>query len=196
MGVVFSIDLLDRPANPRKGLFYRADIGYGLKRNYSTSSFTPEKEKASSKQISLDLNHFLPTLRKQTFSVGLHLKALNTDEKSIPISDQFRLGGINSVRGYREEEFSGTRIAWANLEYRFLLNRNSRIFLFTDFGYYERSSPAGSAGQFGKISGEKSSYGFGLRIDSKAGLLGLDYGLGEGDSFSQGKIHFGITNRF
>ncbi len=196
VGVVFSVDLLDRPANPRKGLFYQADIGYGLKRNYSTSSFTPEKEKASSKQISLDLSHFLPTLRKQTFSVSLHLKALNTDEKSIPISDQFRLGGINSIRGYREQEFAGTRIAWANLEYRFLLNRNSRIFLFTDLGYCERNSPAGSAGQFGKISGEKLGYGFGLRIDSKAGLLGIDYGLGEGDSFSQGKVHFGITNRF
>ncbi|NIM99429.1 MAG: hypothetical protein GTO24_15570, partial [candidate division Zixibacteria bacterium] len=66
----------------------------------------------------------------------------------------------------------------------------------TDLGYYERNSPAGSAGQFGKISGEKLGYGFGLRIDSKAGLLGIDYGLGEGDSFSQGKVHFGITNRF
>ncbi len=195
-GAVFSVDLLDRPANPGKGLFYQADISYAQKRNYSTSSFTPEKQKASLRRISLDLSHFFPTVKKQTLFVGLHVKGLGADEKVIPISDQFKLGGINSIRGYREEEFWGTRIAWANVEYRFLLNRNSRVFLFTDYGYFERNVLARSDGETGKISGEKSSYGFGLRIDSKAGLLGIDYGLGEGDSFSQGMIHFGITNRF
>jgi outer membrane protein assembly factor BamA len=196
IGAVFWVDLLDRPANPRKGLFYQAEVSYARKRNHATSFFSPDKQTVSSKQISLDLNHFLPTFRKQTFSIGLHLKALNTDEKIVPLSDQFRLGGINSIRGYREEEFSGTGIAWVNVEYRFLLRGNSRIFFFTDFGYFERNALAAPGSLSYKISGEKSSYGLGLRMDSKAGLLGIDYGLGEGDSFSQGKIHFGITNRF
>jgi outer membrane protein insertion porin family len=196
VGVIFSLDLLDRRDNPRKGLLYKTEIGYARKSNYSTPSFVPEKQKVSSTDISLDLEHFLPTLNRQTLFAGLHFEGLYTDERVIPVSDQFKLGGANSVRGYREEEFFGTQIAWANLEYRFLLDRNSRLFLFADYGYFERKARGGTEKALKRISSDKLGYGFGLRIDSKAGLMGIDYGLGEGDSFSQGKIHFGVTNRF
>ena len=196
MGIILSVDLLDQPNNPRGGLLYQTEISYAQKKNYPTSFFIPEKQKTYLINFSLDLNHFIPTLKKQTFLVGLHFKGLNTDEDQVPISDQFKLGGINSIRGYREEEFFGTQIAWTNLEYRFLLDRNSRFFLFGDYGYFQRKVLSGTDKALKKISGKKLGYGFGLRIDSKAGLLGIDYGLGEGDSFSQGKIHFGVTNRF
>lgn len=196
LGIIFSVDLLDQPHNPRGGLLYQTTISYAQKRNFPTSFFTPEKQKVSLTKISLDLNHFLPTLKKQTFFVGLHLKGLSTDENQVPISDQFKLGGINSIRGYLEEEFFGTQIAWANLEYRFLSGQNSRFFLFGDYGFFQRKVLSGTDKALKKISGKKFGYGFGLRIDSKAGLLGIDYGLGEGDSFSQGKIHFGVVNRF
>jgi len=196
MGIIFSVDLLDQPNNPRGGLLYQTEISYAQKKNYPTSFFIPEKQKTYLINFSLDLNHFIPTLKKQTFLVGLHFKGLNTDEDQVPISDQFKLGGINSIRGYREEEFFGTKIAWTNLEYRFLLDRNSRFFLFGDYGFFQRKVLSGTDKDLKKISGKKLGYGFGLRIDSKAGLLGIDYGLGEDDSFSQGKIHFGVTNRF
>jgi len=196
MGISVSLDLLDYPHNPRKGLLYQTGISYAQKRNYPTSFFTPEKQKVSLAKISFNLNHFLPTLKRQTVLVGLHFKGLSTDENQVPFSDQFKLGGINSLRGYREEELFGTQIAWANLEYRFLLNQNSRFFLFTDYGYFQRRVLTEPDKSYTKISGKRLGYGFGLRIDSKAGLLGIDYGLGEGDSFSQGKIHLGVTNRF
>jgi outer membrane protein insertion porin family len=145
---------------------------------------------------SFDLNHFVPTLRKQALHLGLHFRGLSTDENLVPVSDQFKFGGINSVRGYREEEFFGTQIAWTNVEYRFLLAGNSRLFLFADYGYFRRKALPGPDEFLTRVSGKKLGLGFGLRIDSKAGLVGIDYGLGEGDSFSQGKIHFGLMNRF
>lgn len=196
MGVIFTLDLLDQPDNPRRGLFYQMEIGYAQKRNYPTSFFIPEKQKTSLANLSLGLNNFLPTLRKQTLFIGMHLKSLSTDDNVISLSDQFKLGGINNLRGYREEEFFGSRIAWTNLEYRFLLDENSRFFLFTDYGYFERKVAFATDQTSRKISGKKLGYGFGLRIDSKAGLLGIDYGLGEGDKLSQGKIHFGVVNNF
>jgi len=196
MAVIFSVDLLDQPDNPRKGLLYQTEAGYAQKTNHPTSFFIPEKQRTYLINFSFDLNHFIPTLRKQTFLVGLHLKGLSTDEDQVPVSDQFKLGGINSLRGYREEEFFGSKIAWSNLEYRFLLNQSSRFFLFGDYGYFQRKVLSGTDEAVKRISGKKLGYGFGLRIDTKAGLLGIDYGLGENDSFSQGKIHFGVTSRF
>lgn len=195
-GVIFSLDLLDRPDNPRKGLCYRAEIDYAHKSNFSTASFSPEKGRTFLIGSSIDLDHFIPTLKRQTVHAGVHFRGLSTDEKSVPLSDQFKIGGINSIRGYREEEFVGTQVAWSNLEYRFLLTGSSRIFLFADYGYFRRKALSGSDESPREVTGEKLGFGFGLRIDSRAGLVGIDYGLGQGDSFSQGKVHFGLMNRF
>ena len=195
-GVIFSLDLLDRPDNPRKGLCYRTRIDYARKSSFSTASFNPEQERTFLISISFDLDHFIPTLKRQTLYAGVHFRGLSTDESSVPLSDQFKIGGINSLRGYREEEFVGTQVAWSNLEYRFLLAGSSRLFLFADYGYFRRKALSGSDESLKEVSGNKLGLGFGLRIDSRAGLVGVDYGLGQGDSFSQGKVHFGLTNRF
>ncbi|KPK77316.1 MAG: hypothetical protein AMJ89_02590 [candidate division Zixibacteria bacterium SM23_73] len=195
-GVRLSMNLLDHPGNPRKGLFHQTQVTYGRKRNYPTSDFTPKKEVVYDTKFSLDLQHFLSTFHKQTFMTGIHIRGMSTDEEPVPFPEQFKLGGINSLRGYREEEFSGTKVAWTNLEYRFLWGSDSRFFVFADYGYFFRKARLIEDELFGKISGKKLGYGFGIRIASRAGLLGIDYGIAEKDRLSEGKIHFGIVNRF
>lgn len=201
-GMNLTINLLDDLSNPRKGLFHQTQVTYGRKRNYSTADDTPNKEVIYDTKFSLDLEHFLPTFSKQTFMTGIHLRGMTTDEESddpsgsVPFPEQFKLGGINSLRGYREEEFSGTKVAWTNLEYRFLLGLESRFFIFADYGYFFRQARSIEEKILRKISGKKLGYGFGIRIDSRAGLFGIDYGIGEKDRFSEGKIHLGIANRF
>lgn len=201
-GLRLTINLLDHPTNPRKGLFQQTQVTYGRKRNYFTSDFTSKKEIVYDTKFSLDLDHFLPTFHKQTFMTVIHLRGMTTDEESddpsgsVPFPEQFKLGGINSLRGYRDEEFSGTKVAWTNLEYRFLWSSDSRFFIFADYGYFFRQARATEDNVLREISGKKLGYGFGIRIDSRAGLLGIDYGMGEKDRLSEGKIHFGIVNRF
>jgi outer membrane protein insertion porin family len=195
-GLILSLNLLDRTENPRQGILYQVGMNYTQKKNYPTSVYVPDQLKAHSTNYYLDADNLISTFSNQTLFAGVHFRGLNTNEKVVPLSDQYKLGGINSLRGYREEEFYGTTVSWMNLEYRFLMEGNSRFFLFTDYGYYERRTLSGDSGDFKEISDGRLGYGLGLRIDTKAGLLGLDYGLGEGDSFSQGKIHFGVINRF
>jgi len=195
-GVSLGINLLDHPGNPRKGLFHRTQVTYGRKRNYSTLDFTPKKEVVYDTKFSLDLQHFLSTFHKQTFMTGIHIRGMSTDEEPVPFPEQFKLGGINSLRGYREEEFSGTKVAWTNLEYRFLWGSDSRFFIFADYGYFFRKARLTGDNSLRKISGKKLGYGFGIRINSRVGLFGIDYGIGEKDRLSEGKIHFGIVNRF
>jgi outer membrane protein assembly factor BamA len=76
------------------------------------------------------------------------------------------------------------------------LGYDSRIFIFADYGYFYRKAGLSQDGSLREISGKKLGYGFGLRVNSRAGLLGIDYGLGEKDRLNEGKIHFGIVNRF
>jgi len=48
------------------------------------------------------------------------------------------------------------------------------------------------------LKSEEFLYGFGLGLNLETGLgvLRVSYALGKGDTFSDGKIHFGILNEF
>jgi outer membrane protein insertion porin family len=106
----------------------------------------------------------------------------------------YRLGGTTTLRGYRESQFIGSRIAWTNVEYRFLLSPRSFFFGFLDGGYY--FLPDNQIQGIQSSQSFKYGYGIGTRIETGIGLLGVSFAFGEGDSFSQGKIHFGIVNEF
>ena len=42
----------------------------------------------------------------------------------------------------------------------------------------------------------KYGYGIGVQLETGLGNLGVSFALGEGDSFSNGKVHFGLINEF
>ena len=88
----------------------------------------------------------------------------------------------------------GSRIFWSNLEYRALFTRRSYGFVFFDTGYYLRPEEA----EKNISESEDFLYGFGLGLNLETGLgvLRVSYALGQGDTFSEGKIHFGILNEF
>jgi outer membrane protein insertion porin family len=83
---------------------------------------------------------------------------------------------------------------WGNLEYRLLLTRRTFAFVFFDAGYYLRN--ADTRQNIHELSAFKTGYGLGLNLETGLGILGVSFALGKGDSFSQGKIHFGIINEF
>jgi outer membrane protein assembly factor BamA len=78
-----------------------------------------------------------------------------------------------------------------NLEYRYLLGRRSRAFVFADAGMYQRRER-----DRGLIREDKIGYGFGIRLETRLGVMGVDYGLARGDDLIQGKVHVGLVNRF
>jgi len=112
-------------------------------------------------------------------------------ERFIPISEKLPLGGTRSLRGYRERQFLGFRTGWFSLEYRLLLGKYSRVFVFLDAGAYSDRTP-----QQGNFTVGKIGYGVGIRAESRVGIVGIDYGLGEGDGILDGKVHLQITSQF
>ncbi len=100
------------------------------------------------------------------------------------------LGGANSLRGSRENQFAGNFIAWMNLEYRYIIGKLSRIYVFNDWGYYRRETAFDETGNW------NYGYGAGVRLETRAGIIGIDYGLGKGDAPVEGKIHFRLRTEF
>jgi len=190
----FSYDTRNDLWNPSRGVLYQTQFEYARKKVSATpyvSEDLIEQGIFRRDRWIVDLELYLPTFRWQTILLGLHGRQVKSNEKSIPVSDLFRFGGTGSVRGYREEELWGEKVAWLNLEYRYLLAPRSRVFLFLDSGYFLQRDR-----EQNDIKNYKFGYGFGLRIETRLGVIGIDYGLGEGRGLTSGLVHVGLTNKF
>lgn len=195
IGFGATYDLRDDPLNPMDGLRYRIFVHTGGRRNIAVGGAVPEKARAAIGRFRIDLEHFLPVFRRQVVAFAVHGEQAWTDEQLLPLSEKLFLGGARTLRGYREEQFWGYRIAWGSLEYRRTMSRRSRAFLFFDTGAFwdRRKRPDG---RIETIRGVRAGYGVGLRAKSRVGIVGIDYGLGSGDRLSEGKIHVGMTSEF
>jgi outer membrane protein insertion porin family len=195
-GLRLELDVRDDLLAPRSGGRYGTTVRHRFKANRATATYQPVQENVESTEFTADLEQYLAPFRRQVVAAGLHLGEIRSDEDVVPLNEQFKLGGARTLRGYREEQFHGSRILWANLEYRLLLGRRSWTFLFLDGGHYFYRSRDPLTDELMDISGEKVGYGLGLRVESRLGILGVDYGLGEGDGLTEGKVHFGVINEF
>ncbi|MCH7972370.1 MAG: BamA/TamA family outer membrane protein [Bacteroidetes bacterium] len=143
-------------------------------------------------KLELSFDAYFSFVNRQVLAVKLHGGELRGP--FFETSDLFRMGGFNSLRGYKEDQFLGSRIIWGNFEYRFLLTNRTYFFLFFDNGYFLRKEDVYR--NIPKIEGYKTGYGLGINLETSLGILGVSFAFGEGDSFSDGKIHFGIINNF
>lgn len=87
-----------------------------------------------------------------------------TDDKELPSSEQFSIGGIATVRGYEESELSGEKGYFASLEYGIPLSKDKqslRGFMFYDYGAVYNSYNLDSARNY------ISSTGVGLEFFHK-----------------------------
>ena len=140
------------------------------------------------RKLWVDLRGYFPTWRRQVIAIGLHGAAAWGD--NIPPTELFYLGGANTLRGYDEDWFFGPRRVYANIEYRLLVGRTSQFFVFTDLG------TVAQVDQPTIFDPIRVGYGFGMRLESKGGLLRMDYGLAEGRSALEGKIHVNLGTSF
>jgi translocation and assembly module TamA len=108
-------------------------------------------------------------------------------------SDLFRTGGANSLRGYREDQFLVSRLLWGDLEYRYLLDRTSYAFVFYTAGWYHRPGLVIDADGGNGVTARIQSGGFGFSYRTPVGQLRFSYAISAEDSFSNGKVHFGLV---
>ena len=193
-GLGLKIDLRDDPIAPTGGFLFETVYSFSRKKiNGADEYLTPGLETNPNLQrITAGFGAFYEIFFKSVVAFSVNGKELRGP--FFEQSDLWRFGGTKTVRGYREEQFLASRIAWSNLEYRLMLTQRSYAFLFFDAGYYflEADPDRGIAQNEDYIFG----YGLGITVETAIGLLGVSFALAQGDSFSEGKIHFGIINEF
>jgi len=179
----------DDPLNPRSGAIYSLDWSMVSKKFRFSGS-----ESSTLERLEIDLDHFIPVRRRQTAALLLRYRRALTDRSTLGPSDRYWLGGAGSIRGHAENMHPAVKAFWGSLEYRLLTGERSRAFLFYDTAWL--TNYVASGGAVKKDSRTVSGYGFGLRIASKTGVVGFDYGLSGDGGFADGKLHVSMRTEF
>ncbi len=182
IGINIKYDSRDNPANPRRGIL--------LGGNTYISRRTEDDKRLWQDKFGVNGEAVL-SLRPQFVAACIWNYRGQWLSEGVPVySDYYWLGGARTLRGYANDLFGGSEVAGMNYELRWLISKNGRMHLFFDQGYY-RLPVAGADGR-----SYPHSYGIGLRLDSRMGIIGLDYGFGRGDTFSTAKIHVFLETNF
>jgi outer membrane protein assembly factor BamA len=193
-GVGLKIDLRDDPVATLSGFIFETSYSYSRKTIDGPAEYITESTETeiNLQRLAAGFGAFFEIFPRNVLALKV-----NGRELSGPFfeqSDLWRFGGIKTVRGYRDDQFLASRCAWTNLEYRLMLSIRTYTFLFFDSGYY-RLDPIP---EIGIQQGENFifGYGIGIALDTAIGTLGVSFAFADGDTFSEGKIHFGIINEF
>jgi outer membrane protein insertion porin family len=100
-------------------------------------------------------------------------------------ANRFAVGGIDTVRGYRDDEFKGNKMLAATAEYRFPVVSIIEGVVFTDTG----NAWSGAGHDFKDF---KSSVGAGIRLSTPLGPIRIDYARGS----QGGRTHFSFGGQF
>jgi len=204
-GLGYYVEKLDYSINPYKGFQLKVQGAAGKKITQNNSiNLNPEldslKNNTNEFTSLLEAHAYLPLTNRIT----LHLKV--RDERLINEvlfeNEFYRLGGLNSLRGFDEQSIFASSYTLASIEPKFILEKNAALFMFFDYMYYENKTSE----RF--IYGNPFGFGLGLNFEARPGIFSFSYGLGQhvfyedgikkdnGFSLSSGKVHFGFISYF
>lgn len=153
------------------------------------------KRKESNKQekqtlISFDASKIFNLNKKNSFYLRINGSSLNSN--SYFENELIQFGGINSIRGFKENSLFSTLFGLINTEYRYAVNNTIYIHSIFDTAYFENN--------ISNIEEKLFGYGFGFGILTKSGLLKFNYANGKSEKqkfiLSNSKIHLSLIANF
>lgn len=188
---------LDYLLNPRKGYSIKITGSLGTKTtrqnpqideklyegiNLSTTSYNAEA----------DLSYYFSIKKRSVIKLGS--KNGYTFNDNMFNNELLRIGGLRILRGFDEESIFASLYTVETIEYRFILEQNSYLYLFMDAAYYESDAVEGF------VADRPYSFGAGMSFETKAGIFSINYAVGKQFDnpmqFSAAKVHFGFINFF
>ncbi len=189
-GLSIERTVLDNIVNPSKGRVFNAKLYVGQR------TLLGDSTNAISEKNTTYSGHFLYREYLSIFPRHVLLLGLLFDFYTSPTifeNELYRFGGLNTLRGFNEEQLFASTKGQLTFEYRFLLDENSNVFLFYDQCFYENTS-------VNYYNDQPLGFGGGISFGSKIGIFSITYALGREFSnpidFRSSKIHFGYTAYF
>ena len=166
-------DSRDSNTNPSEGTRYAltAELA-GLGGDFNFNKFTAE------------VRHYWKVGKSQVVAAR---GVMGYGSGSIPTMQQFTAGGIDTLRGYRDDQFKGNRLFTTTLEYRFPIAKRVQAALFADIG-----DAWGDTWNAYRSMSLKTGVGFGISVVTPFGPIRIDYAIGN----QGGRTHFTFGGKF
>lgn len=188
---------LDNIFIPTQGIHFISKIGLGNKHitkdnTINESLYDNIELNTQNLECSFFINTFISVYNRHVFKNGFQFAWINSINNFA--NELYRLGGLHTLRGFDDESILASGYGIYTFEYRFLLEKSSYLFLFSDVCYYDKylinnythDLPLG--------------FGGGITFDAKIGVFSVTYALGKQFDnpiqFQNSKIHFGYINTF
>lgn len=166
------VDYRDAPGNPRNGGFYRASFGLWNDRTLQQFAF---------KRFDMLLMQHLPLMadKRHVLTGRLGTSYVNNETGDhVPFYFLAYVGGVDTIRSYREFRFKDENALWMSAEYRFIPIKWISLAAFADAG---EVTPDWHNIDF---RGLKKGYGVGFRVHSRTQTLArIDFGTGGGEGW-------------
>jgi hypothetical protein len=196
-GLGFFVEQLDYRFNPRKGIAVNLQGSVGsrqIRKNpkINDAAYSTIQLKTSQYQLEGTATGYINLIKNHVLKLSSQFGSVfgNTIYKN----ELFRIGGLRTLRGFDEESIYASTYVIPTIEYRFLFEKNSNIFLFAEGAWYENGNVSGYTND------TPMSVGAGINFETKAGIFNLSYALGKqysnGFDLRIGKIHAGLTALF
>lgn len=196
-GLSYAWNSLDDLFFPHRGYLLNAQGAVGTKSITKNAELKPELYNGvplRSTQYSLGLRaeRYFPVKRSGVLLLRLRGEGLLNPR--LFTNDLFRLGGLNSLRGFNENQFYTSSYALATAEFRQFIGADSYVFLFADQAYLRHDVVND------RYTDQPTGVGAGLSFRTAAGLFQFAYSVGRSSAqafeLKSSKIHFGLTSRF
>ncbi|MBN2520999.1 MAG: hypothetical protein JXB17_10870, partial [Bacteroidales bacterium] len=185
-GIGYFYNNLDYKYNPAKGIKINMNISTGKKKFKNT-----EKNTVNRTEIDINSAFYYPLIGKMVFNTK-NITGIILDNELYE-NELYRIGGINNFRGIDEQSILASLYSIFSFELRYLFEKNSNIFIFSDWGYYERQT-------INKTSDSPFSFGVGLNLGTRSGIFSINYALPKQFDnpieLRAAKVHIGYSNRF
>lgn len=180
---------VDYLPNPSRGFSFSTEFALGS-RKFQIND-TSLADISTTYRSRLNVEFYIPLTARNIVRIANVTELYHASE--FFENELYRFGGQQTLRGFNEEELSATARTVLTLEYRFLLDKNSNLFVFYDQGFYENNAVK-------YTKDYPLGFGIGSSFGTNIGIFSLSYALGKQAGnpilLSNGKIHFGYIAYF
>ena len=198
LGVGLALDRTDNIIFPTRGASVAFNFLAGPKTIRSLPEGTTQTEDITNQKFrylyaDAQASYYLRLASRTVLANSAAAGWLNSPYLFLP--DLFRIGGLYSLRGFREQSVFTNTYGLVKTEMRRSLGRASYIFLFYDQAVTDQNWQG-----FSNRASWPLGIGAGLNLASEGGVFSLVYAIGKsgGEELStqNSQIHFGYINRF
>ncbi len=170
--------------SPTKGYIYDFSAGTGTKNIADTTNLQFTFEQNIDIYFSI-FNNFIIHLNNFSY----WLKGDNLLENEL-----YKFGGAKIMRGFDEDYFSASFINLSSLEFSYLIEDKTSVFVFADYSIMQHKTISE------KFWNHPFGIGAGFKLSNKNGLFSITYAIGKTDNtnfrIKNSRIHFGFTAFF